>query len=87
MNGSVSLALIAADLPGNYSLCNGVGIIHAEVLARYTFRFDQGLSRVDEDVYEFRSVCGLFGMYGPPPFCKRKVRMTELACANVFGLD
>ena len=27
------------------------------------------------------------GMYGPPPFCKRKVRMTELVCANVFGLD
>ena len=26
------------------------------------------------------------GMYGPPPFCKRKVRMTELVCANVFGL-
>ena len=30
--------------------------------------------------------CGLFGMYGPPPFCKRKMRMTELVCANVFGL-
>jgi hypothetical protein len=28
----------------------------------------------------------LLGMYGPPPFCKRKVRMTELVCANVFGL-
>jgi hypothetical protein len=26
-------------------------------------------------------------MYGPPPFCKRKVRMTGLVCANVFGLD
>ncbi len=26
------------------------------------------------------------GMYGPQPFCKRKVRMTELVCANVFGL-
>src|SRR5450631_769255 len=29
--------------------------------------------------------CGQPGMYGPPPFCKRKVRMTELVCANVFG--
>ena len=26
------------------------------------------------------------GMYGPPPFCKRKMQMTELVCANVFGL-
>ena len=25
-------------------------------------------------------------MYGPPPFCKRKMRMTELVCANVSGL-
>ena len=40
------LALIAADLPGNYSLCNGVGIIHAEVLARYTFRFDARIEPV-----------------------------------------
>jgi hypothetical protein len=34
----------------------------------------------------FRSCSGQSGMYGPPPFCKRKVRMTELVCANVFGL-
>jgi len=26
------------------------------------------------------------GMYGPPPFCKRRMRMAELVCANVFGL-
>jgi hypothetical protein len=25
-------------------------------------------------------------MYGPPPFCKRRMKMTELVCANVFGL-
>jgi hypothetical protein len=30
---------------------------------------------------------GRSGMYGPPPFCKRKMRMTELVCANVFGLN
>ena len=36
--------------------------------------------------WEFRSVGRPSGMYGPPPFCKRKARMTELACANVFGL-
>jgi hypothetical protein len=29
---------------------------------------------------------GQFGMYGPPSFCKRKMKMTELVCANVFGL-
>jgi hypothetical protein len=28
-----------------------------------------------------------FGMYGPPPpLCKRKMRKTELVCANVSGL-
>ena len=26
------------------------------------------------------------GMYGPPPCCKRKMKMTELVCANVSGL-
>ena len=26
------------------------------------------------------------GMYGPPPFCKRRMRMTEKVCANVSGL-
>ena len=36
--------------------------------------------------WRFRSVCGQTGMYGPPPFCKREMRMTELVCANVFGL-
>jgi hypothetical protein len=25
-------------------------------------------------------------MYGPPPFCKRKMRMTGKVCANVSGL-
>ena len=38
-------------------------------------------------------VCGLnlgplssiIGMYGPPQNCKRKLRMTDLVCANVFG--
>jgi hypothetical protein len=25
-------------------------------------------------------------MYGPPPFCKRKMRKTDLVCANVSGL-
>jgi hypothetical protein len=25
-------------------------------------------------------------MYGPPQNCKRKLRMTDLVCANVFGL-
>jgi hypothetical protein len=25
-------------------------------------------------------------MYGPPPYCKRKMRKTELVCANVSGL-
>jgi hypothetical protein len=26
------------------------------------------------------------GMYGPPPYCKRKMKVTELVCANVSGL-
>jgi len=30
--------------------------------------------------------CRLSVMYGPPPFCKRKVRVTELVCAHVYGL-
>jgi len=35
----------------------------------------------------FRASHPQTGMYGPPPFCKRRMRMTELVCANVFGLD
>src|SRR6201984_2063967 len=27
--------------------------------------------------------CRRSGMYGPPPYCKRKMKMTELVCANV----
>jgi hypothetical protein len=30
-------------------------------------------------------ICGLVGMYGPPPECKRK-RVGGLVCANVYGL-
>ena len=41
-----SLALVAADLPGNHSLFNGVGIIHAEVLARQIFSLGPRLSRL-----------------------------------------
>lgn len=26
------------------------------------------------------------GMYGPPPFCKRNMRMAEVVCVNVSGL-
>jgi len=36
---------------------------------------------------EFRADCRQWGLYGPPPFCKRKMRETELVCANVFGLN
>ena len=39
-----------------------------------------------QSVFRFGEDCGQPGMYGPPPFCKRKMRMTELVCANVFGL-
>jgi len=41
------------------------------------------LQRPDSSLREYRRQSG---MYGPPPYCKRKVRMTEMVCANVFGL-
>ena len=25
-------------------------------------------------------------MYGPPPFCKRRMRLAEMVCAHVYGL-
>jgi hypothetical protein len=33
-----------------------------------------------------RTLSNSTGMYGPPPYCKRKMKVTELVCANVSGL-
>ena len=49
-------------------------------------------SRSSRSKYRYPGVSGLrtddrqHGMYGPPPYCKRKMKVTELVCANVSGL-
>lgn len=51
------------------------------------FPFLQGLAPLQHVGLSRRTaVDRVTGMYGPPPFCKRRMRMQNMVCANVFGL-
>ena len=64
---------------------NSVGEFYSVALTNNRQQADTGTKMIHVGK-NTRSTIVSKGMYGPPPCCKRKVRMTGRVCANVYGI-